>query len=91
MTDGYKLNIQAIGANREGIEKSKRRDRKFFKCESPPEPRAIELTGKDRPRLFSEISAALADLHCNVVEAHAWSHNACLAWHTYRPQSLGSN
>ncbi|KAJ8535471.1 hypothetical protein K7X08_023191 [Anisodus acutangulus] len=31
-----------------------------------------------RARLFSEISAALADQHCNVVEAHAWSHNARL-------------
>ncbi|XP_010541614.1 PREDICTED: ACT domain-containing protein ACR2 isoform X2 [Tarenaya hassleriana] len=43
---------------------------------------AIELTGTDRPGLFSEISAALADLHCNVLEAHAWSHKdrlACIA------------
>ncbi|KAK3043757.1 hypothetical protein RJ639_001953 [Escallonia herrerae] len=43
------------------------------------EPTAIEMTGEDRPGLFSEISAALADLHCNIVEAHAWSHNARLA------------
>ncbi|KAL6523899.1 hypothetical protein OROMI_030994 [Orobanche minor] len=43
------------------------------------EPKAIEMTGKDRPGLFSEISAALADLGCNIVEAHAWSHNALLA------------
>ncbi|XP_060175507.1 ACT domain-containing protein ACR2 [Lycium barbarum] len=74
---------QAIGANREGIEKSKTGSRKFFKCESPPEPTAIEMTGRDRPGLFSEISAALADLHCNVVEAHAWSHNARLACVVY--------
>uniref|UniRef100_A0A7N0RAJ7 ACT domain-containing protein ACR n=1 Tax=Kalanchoe fedtschenkoi TaxID=63787 RepID=A0A7N0RAJ7_KALFE len=44
---------------------------------------AIEMTGTDRPGLFSEISAALADLHCNIVEAHAWSHNACLACVAY--------
>ncbi|XP_010520625.1 PREDICTED: ACT domain-containing protein ACR2-like [Tarenaya hassleriana] len=44
---------------------------------------AIELTGTDRPGLFSEISAALADLHCNVHEAHAWSHNARLACIAY--------
>ncbi|XAR69392.1 [Protein-PII] uridylyltransferase [Bertholletia excelsa] len=44
---------------------------------------AIEMTGPDRPGLFSEISAALTDLHCNVVEAHAWSHNARLACIAY--------
>ncbi|KAK4351420.1 hypothetical protein RND71_030733 [Anisodus tanguticus] len=37
----------------------------------------------NRAGLFSEISAALADLHCNVVEAHAWSHNARLACVVY--------
>ncbi|KAL2318065.1 hypothetical protein Fmac_031941 [Flemingia macrophylla] len=44
---------------------------------------AIEMTCADHPGLFSEISAALADLHCNVVEAHAWSHNARLACVVY--------
>ncbi|KAK7320679.1 hypothetical protein VNO77_30377 [Canavalia gladiata] len=44
---------------------------------------AIEMTGADRPGLFSEISAALVDLHCNIVEAHAWSHNARLACVAY--------
>lgn len=42
-------------------------------------PQAIEMTGRDRPGLFSEISAALADMGCNIIEAHAWSHNALLA------------
>lgn len=49
----------------------------------PSEPQAIEMTGKDRPGLFSEISAALADMGCNIVEAHAWSHNARLACVAY--------
>ncbi|KAK7384696.1 hypothetical protein VNO78_30397 [Psophocarpus tetragonolobus] len=44
---------------------------------------AIEMIGADRPGLFSEISAALADLQCNIVEAHAWSHNARLACVAY--------
>lgn len=44
---------------------------------------AIEMTGTDRPGLFSEISATLADLHCNIVEAHAWSHNTRLACVAY--------
>jgi UTP:GlnB (protein PII) uridylyltransferase len=41
------------------------------------------MSGTDRPGLFSEISATLAELHCNIVEAHAWSHNACLACVAY--------
>lgn len=52
-------------------------------AEPSGEPTAIEMTGKDRPGLFSEISAALADLHINIVEAHAWSHNARLACVAY--------
>ncbi|KAL8205042.1 hypothetical protein R6Q57_010665 [Mikania cordata] len=47
------------------------------------QPTVIEMTATDRPGLFSEISAALADLHCNIVEAHAWSHNARLACVAY--------
>ncbi|KAI4337301.1 hypothetical protein L6164_015734 [Bauhinia variegata] len=49
----------------------------------PNEHTAIEMTGADRPGLFSEISAALVDLHCNIKEAHAWSHNARLACVAY--------
>lgn len=36
----------------------------------------IELTGTDRPGLLSEVCAVLADLHCNVVNAEIWTHNA---------------
>lgn len=55
----------------------------MYEPEPHSEPKAIEMTGPDRPGLFSEISAALAELHCNVVEAHAWSHNARLACVAY--------
>ncbi|KAL5853199.1 hypothetical protein ACOSQ3_008317 [Xanthoceras sorbifolium] len=54
-----------------------------FGSENPSEHTAIEMTGTDRPGLFSEISAALADLHCNILEAHAWSHNDRLACVVY--------
>ncbi|XVF18534.1 hypothetical protein REPUB_Repub11eG0030500 [Reevesia pubescens] len=37
---------------------------------------SIELAGTDRPGLFSEVCAVLADLHCNVVNAEIWTHNA---------------
>ncbi|CAH9075626.1 unnamed protein product [Cuscuta epithymum] len=40
---------------------------------------AIELTGRDRPGLLSEISAVLANLRFNVVAAEAWTHNQRVA------------
>ncbi|KAL2240660.1 ACT domain-containing protein ACR6 [Sesamum indicum] len=36
----------------------------------------IELTGTDRPGLLSEVCAVLADLHCNLLNAEIWTHNA---------------
>ncbi|KAJ3698351.1 hypothetical protein LUZ61_002056 [Rhynchospora tenuis] len=39
----------------------------------------IEMIGPNRPGIFSEISAVLAEQRCNIVEAHAWTHNDCLA------------
>lgn len=76
--------MQAAGANKDALHRNQEsRTGNVFNCGSPGEPTAIELTGTDRPGLFSEISAALADLQCNIVEAHAWSHNerlACVAY-----------
>ncbi|XP_059658167.1 ACT domain-containing protein ACR2 [Cornus florida] len=85
ITDQRVINYiqQAIGTTRETPTKAKARASKLFESEHPNEHTAIEMTGKDRPGLFSEISAALADLHCNIVEAHAWSHNARLACVAY--------
>ncbi|XP_042500337.1 ACT domain-containing protein ACR6-like [Macadamia integrifolia] len=40
------------------------------------EQTSIELTGTDRPGLLSEVCAVLADLHCHVVDAEIWTHNA---------------
>ncbi|KAJ8752499.1 hypothetical protein K2173_004787 [Erythroxylum novogranatense] len=37
---------------------------------------SIELIGSDRPGLLSEVCAVLTDLHCNVVNAEIWTHNA---------------
>ncbi|XP_073290055.1 ACT domain-containing protein ACR3-like isoform X1 [Primulina huaijiensis] len=39
----------------------------------------IELIGRDRPGLLSEISAALANLHINVASAEMWTHNSRIA------------
>ncbi|KAG2663257.1 hypothetical protein I3760_16G018900 [Carya illinoinensis] len=40
---------------------------------------AIELIGRDRPGLLSEISAVLANLDINVVTAELWTHNGRIA------------
>jgi predicted amino acid-binding ACT domain protein len=43
----------------------------------------IEIIGKEHPTLFSEITTILSNLHCNITEAHIWSHNtnfACIAY-----------
>nr|XP_023923274.1 ACT domain-containing protein ACR6 [Quercus suber]POE97090.1 act domain-containing protein acr6 [Quercus suber] len=37
---------------------------------------SIELSGTDRPGLLSEVCAVLTDLHCSVVNAEIWTHNA---------------
>ncbi|OMO57716.1 hypothetical protein CCACVL1_25695 [Corchorus capsularis] len=39
----------------------------------------IELTGRDRPGLLSEIFAVLTDLKCNVVASEVWTHNSRMA------------
>ena len=39
----------------------------------------IELTGRDRPGLLSEVFAVLTDLKCNVVAAEIWTHNSRMA------------
>ena len=43
---------------------------------SSEEHTSIELTGTDSPGLLSEVCAVLTDLHCNVVNAEIWTHNA---------------
>ncbi|KAF7138011.1 hypothetical protein RHSIM_Rhsim07G0160000 [Rhododendron simsii] len=85
VTDQRTINYiqQAIGTTTREVQKRKSITSKMYDPEPHSEPKAIEMTGPDRPGLFSEISAALAELHCNVVEAHAWSHNARLACVAY--------
>lgn len=76
---------QAVGVRR-GLQSAgevKACYKNSVKTESTSEHTAIEMIGTNRPGLFSEISAVLAEQRCNVVEAHAWSHNACLACVAY--------
>lgn len=39
----------------------------------------VELTGRDRPGLLSDVFAVLADHKCNVVAAEVWTHNSRMA------------
>lgn len=50
--------------------------RRSIGVQAVAEHTAIELTGRDRPRLLSEVFAVLADLKCNVVAAEVWIHNS---------------
>ncbi|GLU01290.1 hypothetical protein SLE2022_186020 [Rubroshorea leprosula] len=88
LTDQNVINYiqQAIDSTKASPNSAKAYADKLYDSDSDQfssEHTAIELTGTDRPGLFSEISAALGDLHCNIVEAHAWSHNARLACVAY--------
>ncbi|XP_054798858.1 ACT domain-containing protein ACR2 isoform X2 [Prosopis cineraria] len=86
LTDQKVINYiqQAIGRSRGSPHSIKAYSSKVFpNYLHPNEHTAIEMTGADHPGLFSEISAALADLHCNIDEAHAWTHNARLACVAY--------
>lgn len=47
--------------------------------ESAAEHTTIELSGRDRPGLLSEVFAVLADHKCNVVAAEVWTHNSRMA------------
>ncbi|XP_038998469.1 ACT domain-containing protein ACR1-like [Hibiscus syriacus] len=40
---------------------------------------ALEITGRDRPGLMSDISAALYELECHIIPAVAWTHNGRMA------------
>ncbi|XP_020102447.1 ACT domain-containing protein ACR2-like [Ananas comosus] len=75
---------EAIGARRDRKNSEVRISKGIAtKSETASECTVIEMIGPNRPGLFSEISAVLAEQRCNVVEAHAWSHNDCLACVAY--------
>lgn len=52
---------------------------------------AIELTGRDRPGLLSEVFAVLVDLKCNVVAAEVWTHNSRMASVVYITDEATAN
>lgn len=47
--------------------------------QSAAEHTMIELSGRDRPGLLSEVFDVLADHNCNVVAAEVWTHNSRMA------------
>ncbi|CAL0308312.1 unnamed protein product [Lupinus luteus] len=53
--------------------------RKSVEFQTAAEHTTIELTGRDRPGLLSEVFAVLADLKCNVIAAEVWTHNSRMA------------
>ncbi|XP_022145206.1 ACT domain-containing protein ACR4-like isoform X1 [Momordica charantia] len=53
--------------------------RRSVGIQAATENTTIELSGRDRPGLLSEIFAVLTDLKCNVVAAEVWTHNSRMA------------
>lgn len=53
--------------------------RRSVGVQAAPEHTTIELTGRDRPGLLSEVFAVLSDLKCNVMGAEVWTHNSRMA------------
>ncbi|OVA09600.1 ACT domain [Macleaya cordata] len=53
--------------------------RRSVGVQAAAEHTTIELTGRDRPGLLSEVFAVLSDLKCNVVAAEVWTHNSRMA------------
>lgn len=52
------------------------------------EQTTIELLGRDRPGLLSEVFAVLSDLKCNVAGAEVWTHNLRMASLVYITDEL---
>ena len=50
--------------------------RRSVGVQAEAEHTTIELSGRDRQGLLSEVFAVLADLKCNVVAAEVWTHNS---------------
>ncbi|KAL5724404.1 hypothetical protein ACHQM5_007673 [Ranunculus cassubicifolius] len=53
--------------------------RRSVGVQAAAEHTTVELTGRDRPGLLSEVFAVLVDLKCNVGGAEVWTHNSRMA------------
>ncbi|KAF3964573.1 hypothetical protein ACB098_12G112400 [Castanea mollissima] len=70
---------KALGPNGHNMESVKTWPGKKVGVHSVGDHTAIELIGRDRPGLLSEISAVLANLQFNVATAEVWTHNSRIA------------
>ncbi|KAK7351068.1 hypothetical protein VNO77_10229 [Canavalia gladiata] len=81
ITDSQTIDLieKALGPKSQSTEGVKNWPGKRVGVHSVGDHTAIELIGRDRPGLLSEISAVLANLHFNVVAAEVWTHNRRIA------------
>lgn len=70
---------QALGPKGQAADWIKRGPGKRVGLHSVGDHTAVELIGRDRPGLLSEIFAVLADLHFNIAAAEVWTHNRRIA------------
>ncbi|XP_073013543.1 ACT domain-containing protein ACR4-like [Typha latifolia] len=66
---------QSLGARTFSFQPLKR----LVGVQASAEHTTIELIGRDRPGLLSEIFAVLTDLKCNIVASEVWTHNLRMA------------
>ncbi|KAK7255740.1 hypothetical protein RIF29_29159 [Crotalaria pallida] len=81
ITDSKTIDIieKALGPKGQSTEGVKSFQGKRVGVHSVGDHTAIELIGRDRPGLLSEISAVLANLHFNVIAAEVWTHKRRIA------------
>ncbi|XP_014502777.1 ACT domain-containing protein ACR3 [Vigna radiata var. radiata] len=70
---------KALGPKGQSTEGVKSWQGKRVGVHSIGDHKAIEIIGRDRPGLLSEISAVLASLQFNVIAAEVWTHNMRIA------------
>ncbi|CAN1295115.1 ACT domain-containing protein ACR4 [Linum perenne] len=76
---GNKLSEDDVADRIQQSRSSFRSLRRSVGVQAAAENTTIELTGRDRPGLLSEVFAVLADLKCNVAAAEVWTHNSRMA------------
>ncbi|XP_057442751.1 ACT domain-containing protein ACR3-like isoform X2 [Lotus japonicus] len=81
VTDSKTIDVieKALGPKGKSTEGVKSWPGKRVAVHSVGDHTAVELIGRDRPGLLSEISAVLASLQFNVIAAEVWTHNRRIA------------
>ncbi|TVU03911.1 hypothetical protein EJB05_50521 [Eragrostis curvula] len=70
---------QSLGAGSLSFRAAPERSVGVVEAEAEESQTTIELIGRDRPGLLSEVFAVLTDLKCNIVASEVWTHDGRVA------------